>query len=110
MLLEHNPQFAHAFINILEFEPRFWFKVPGIIPARLATLNLVTNNYDSDIMTDKKAIQILKKMLDKKSLTTDERGAILTAIGVLGWTLLAEDRIKRIGKSRRAKMERDAQV
>ena len=33
VLLEHSPQFAYAFINILEFEPLFWFKLPDIVTA-----------------------------------------------------------------------------
>ena len=57
-------------------------------------------------MTDKKAIEVLKKMLNKKSLTPMEREAVLTAIGVLGWTLIAENRIKKLGKARREKLER----
>ena len=33
VLLEHSQKFAHAFIKILEFEPRFWFKLPDIVTA-----------------------------------------------------------------------------
>ena len=61
-------------------------------------------------MTDKKAIEVLKKMLAKKPLTPEEREAVLTAIGVLGWTLIAENRIKKLGKSRREKMEREMKI
>ena len=69
-------------------------------------------------MTDKKAINVLKKMLDpkasanrrsgKKSLSAEEREAVLAAIGVLGWTSLAESRIKSLAKSRKEKQDRDS--
>jgi len=37
MLLEHSAQFTYAFINTLEFEPCFWFKLPDIVTANLYT-------------------------------------------------------------------------
>jgi len=58
-------------------------------------------------MTDKKAINVLKAMLDKGTLSAEEREAVLAAIGVLGWTSLAESRIKSLAKSRKEKRDRD---
>ena len=51
-------------------------------------------------MDHKTAINILLKLLDKNSLTQEEREATLTAIGVLSWTQLAQSRLKILGKSR----------
>ena len=40
------------------------------------------------------AIEILIQLLKSRSLTEDEKEAILTAIGVLGWSSLAESNLK----------------
>jgi hypothetical protein len=45
---------------------------------------------------------ILAKLLNKKSLSAQEKEAIRAAIGVLSWTSLAESKIKA-QKVRRAK-------
>ena len=54
-------------------------------------------------MEDKKALGILMKMLDKKSLSVQEKKAILAAVGVLSWTSLAESKIK----ARKAKRDKN---
>ncbi|MDD5127336.1 MAG: hypothetical protein PHR43_04485 [Dehalococcoidales bacterium] len=48
------------------------------------------------------AIEILKKLLKKQSLTAEEKEAITTAIGVLSWGSLAKSRLKA-QKARREK-------
>lgn len=55
-------------------------------------------------MEDKKALAILMKMLEKKSLSAEEREAILAAVGVLSWTSLAGSKIK----ARKDKREKSA--
>lgn len=54
-------------------------------------------------MEDKKAIDILLKMLDERSLSADEKEAISAAIGVLSWTSLAESGIR----NKKAHKDRD---
>lgn len=56
-------------------------------------------------MDDKKAADILVKILKKYSLSKEEKEAIEAAIGILGWTTLAKSRLKNLGKKRKA--ERD---
>ena len=45
-------------------------------------------------MKDKKAIDILMRMLDRRSFNAEEKEAISAAIGILSWTSLAESKIK----------------
>lgn len=45
-------------------------------------------------MDHKKAIDILISLLDKYSLNAEEKEAVKTAIGVLGWTTLSKSKIK----------------
>lgn len=45
-------------------------------------------------MKDKEAIKILIKMLDKYPFSAEEKEAISVAVGILGWTALAESKIK----------------
>ena len=45
-------------------------------------------------MEQQKAILILKNLLDKPSLSAEEKEAIITAIGILSWTSLSKNRIK----------------
>ena len=52
-------------------------------------------------MDHKQAIEILTRMLDKHRLGEEEKKAVLTAIGVLSWTTLAQSRLK----SKKAKRE-----
>ena len=57
-------------------------------------------------MDDKKAVIILKRMLDKYSLKDEEKEAILTAVGILSWTSLSQDKIKALGKAQKAKRDK----
>ena len=54
-------------------------------------------------MEHKQAIDILIKMLGKPTLDAEEKEAINTAIGVLGWTSLAKSRIKTLKAKRDAR-------
>jgi hypothetical protein len=58
-------------------------------------------------MEDKEAIEILMKLLEKDSLSKEEKEAIRLAIGILSWSKLAEGRIKSIAKAQKAKREKD---
>ncbi len=51
-------------------------------------------------MEDKIAIEILKRMLEKYPLDGDEKQAVLTAVGILGWTKLIEGRVRSMKKAR----------
>ncbi len=51
-------------------------------------------------MEYQKATTILKKLLDKNSLDTEEKEAVFTAIGVLAWASLSKSRIKAIRNKR----------
>lgn len=58
-------------------------------------------------MEHKKAINTLLKTLDKYPFNTEEKEAILIAIGTLDCGSLIDNRIKGIIKSRKNKLERD---
>ena len=58
-------------------------------------------------MEDKEATEILKKMLQKHSLEREEKEAVRTAIGILGWTKLIEGRMKTIKKARDRRIRED---
>ena len=45
-------------------------------------------------MEHKEAIEILKSLLEKHRLDTEEKEAVMTAIGILSWTSLSKSRIK----------------
>jgi hypothetical protein len=45
-------------------------------------------------MEYKKAADILISMLDKHSLNDEEKEAVKTAIGVLGWATLSQSKMK----------------
>jgi lipopolysaccharide biosynthesis regulator YciM len=51
-------------------------------------------------MENDKAIEILKKMLDKPSLDTEEKEAVMTALGILGWVKLSKSRMKILKEKR----------
>ncbi len=51
-------------------------------------------------MEDKKAADILMKLLDKKILNAEEKEAVSTAIGILSWTVLSQSRIKAMKTKR----------
>jgi hypothetical protein len=47
-----------------------------------------------------KAIVILKSLLDKHPLDTEEKEAVMTAIGLLSWGALSQSRIKTLKAKR----------
>ena len=53
-------------------------------------------------MEYQKAIEILKKLLEKGSLDAEEKEAVITAIGLLSWGALSKSKIKNI-KAKREK-------
>jgi hypothetical protein len=53
-------------------------------------------------MDDKKAADILIKLLGKYPLDSEEKVAVNSAIGILSWTSLAKSRLK----ARKAKLEK----
>jgi hypothetical protein len=53
-------------------------------------------------MEDQKAITILKKLVSKNILTSEEKEAVMTAVGILSWTSLSKSRI-RAQKAKRDK-------
>ncbi|MDD2935489.1 MAG: hypothetical protein PHX25_03395 [Candidatus Pacebacteria bacterium] len=52
-------------------------------------------------MDDKKSISILLKLLEKNTLTKDEKEAIKKAIGILGWTMYAEKKLEKLEKRKK---------
>ena len=60
-------------------------------------------------MEDKQAIEILMKLLEKYSLTGEEKEAVRSAIGILSWTKLAAGRIKSLKKAQKNKRGKDTQ-
>lgn len=60
-------------------------------------------------MEHKKTITILTSLLDKRLLDNEEKEAVLTAIGVLGWTSLSESRIKAQARARKAKRDKNTE-
>ncbi len=53
-------------------------------------------------MEHQTAIDILKRLLEKKTLNAEEQEAVMTAIGMLSWGSLAKSRLKT-QKTRRDK-------
>ena len=51
-------------------------------------------------MENDKAIEILRKMLDKPSLDAEEKEAVMTALGMLGWVKLSKCRMKVMKEKR----------
>ncbi|MGI2336459.1 MAG: hypothetical protein ACRKGH_07465 [Dehalogenimonas sp.] len=47
-------------------------------------------------MDHKTATDILLKLAQKPTLSPEEKEAVMTAVGVLGWSSLAQSRIKNI--------------
>ena len=45
-------------------------------------------------MEHKEAIEILKSLLEKHQLNTEEKEAVMTAIGILSWTSLSKSHAK----------------
>ena len=56
-------------------------------------------------MDDKKSIEILQRVLEKYSLTDEEKEAVRSAIGVFSWTSLSAGRIKSIKKKKEKDLE-----
>ena len=52
-------------------------------------------------MEYQKAATILKDLLEKGSLSAEEKEAVFTAIGVLSWASLSQSRVKAMGEKRR---------
>ncbi|MDD5190198.1 MAG: hypothetical protein PHE50_04050 [Dehalococcoidales bacterium] len=48
----------------------------------------------------KKAIEVLQKILENHTLTTEEKEAIIAAIGMLSWGSLAQSRLKNLKNKR----------
>ena len=55
-------------------------------------------------MDDKKAIELLTKMLTKHPLSAEEKEAVREAIGILAWSKLIEGRVNSMKKVRDKKM------
>jgi len=47
-------------------------------------------------MNDKKAIEVLARLLEKGILSDEEQEAVRSAIGILSWSKLGESRIKTL--------------
>jgi DNA-binding SARP family transcriptional activator len=56
-------------------------------------------------MEYQKAIEILLKLLDKHPFDAEEKEAVMTAIGVLGWGSLAKSKIKALKAKRDKSIE-----
>jgi hypothetical protein len=56
-------------------------------------------------MENDRAIEVLKKMLDKPSLDADEKEALMTALGILGWVKLSKSRMKLMKQKRDQSLE-----
>lgn len=56
-------------------------------------------------MEHKKAIEVLLNLQKNQSLNPEEQEALSTAIGILGWTSLAKNRLK----AQKEKREKDTQ-
>ena len=51
-------------------------------------------------MEYEKTIAVLKSLLDRHPLSAEEKEALMTAIGVLGWGALAKSKIKALKAKR----------
>ena len=56
-------------------------------------------------MDDKKAAEILIKLMDKYSFNDEEKEAVSNAIGILSWTSLNQSRIKSLKAKRDKNIE-----
>ena len=56
-------------------------------------------------MEYEKAVILLKSLLDKHQLDTEEKEAVLTAIGILSWGSLSKSKIK----AQKAKRDKSTQ-
>lgn len=60
-------------------------------------------------MDDKRAAEILAKLLNKRLLNAEEKTAVETAIGLLGCATLAKGRLGALGKAREAKLDKSTE-
>ncbi len=60
-------------------------------------------------MDYKRAISVLRRMLDERSLDGEEKEAVLTAIGILDWASLGKNRLTNMAEKRKAKRDKDVQ-
>jgi hypothetical protein len=60
-------------------------------------------------MEYKEAVTILMVLLNRHSLNTKEKEAVLTAIGLLDWAAIGKKRMKSIMKARKDKRDKDAE-
>jgi len=58
-------------------------------------------------MEYKKAIDVLMKLLNKNQISSEEKEAILTAIGILDWAHFGKKRMMNIAKARKEKLNKD---
>lgn len=58
-------------------------------------------------MEYKKAADVLIKMSQRRGLQTEEKEALLEAIGVLAWMYLYKNRIKSIRANREKRLKRE---
>lgn len=56
-------------------------------------------------MEDKKAINILMKLLKKYQLSAEEKEAVSSAIGIFSWTSLSKNRIRALKDKREKSAE-----
>ena len=61
-------------------------------------------------MEYKDAKDILLKMLDKNSLSGEEKRAIITGIGTLDWFILGKNRTKNIIQAKKSKKDKDLEI
>jgi hypothetical protein len=78
------------------------FLTCGAKETEFLTSNLGVIRYYSG-MEDNRAIEILMSLIEKYRLQGEEREGVLTAIGILSWSKLAESALK----TRKAKREKD---
>ena len=45
-------------------------------------------------MEHKEAAEILRKLIERHSLNNEEKEAVATAIGILGWMALSKNKVK----------------
>jgi hypothetical protein len=58
-------------------------------------------------MDDKRAIEILKSMLEKYLLTDQEKEAVREAIGILAWSKLMEGRKEGMKRARDKRLKKN---
>ena len=51
-------------------------------------------------MEHKKAAEVLLKLAEKPVISAEEKEAVMTAVGVLGWTSLSQSRVRNLRNNR----------